>query len=776
MSEHESGAAAPDGAAPDATQLAALARALLPDAAAAGATHAAGFPLPLDWWGGLRLGPVSGRYEGAMPAPAAGRQLLDLRVDIDPRHANSPVLNRVSGDLYDSYQYRLPGRPPIAWRVYRESWIVDRPNVVWSRCAVRITGAVRYWKGTHPRTDIVLDIPWGSFTAAGPATVSLSPVGGAGQAFSCTRRSDCFREINLEVDVVSSVPPAPVLPAYDTHLHADRPAELPQRVLTIQEAYREAGIQLNVRADRTVIDDTAPEFARWSPAELHDAMETHFSQIAGTWPRWELWGLLAGEFDNPLVGGVMFDAAAAFGGAGMPPERQGFAVFRSHTWFDRLRDGAPTDAAEVEALRKWLYVWVHEAGHAFNFLHSWDKNRPDSLSWMNYDWRYDNRNGPSSFWRSFQMRFDDEELVHLRHGDRAAVIMGGDPWASGGHIEAPPGAEHLQAPPAAFATAEGTVPLELLVRSKEYFEFLEPVTVEFRLRNLLDVPIVVDARLNPSYGGLLVYVQRPGGRIVQYDPVMCQLGVEAPLVLQPAGHGPEGADRYSESVFLTYGQYGFYFDQPGEYLVRALYQGPGDLLVPSSVHRLRVGHPMSRDADRLAQDFFSYQVGMNLYLGGSASKHLESGLVVLKTVADQFQDEVAGAKAAITVARSEADAFFRLSEDRGALVKTQDAAPEAALGQTDAAVDFFRRTPAKALNLEYHELIRERAGWRDRIGDPGGARRELETLRDDLSKRGVNEAVLRDIDEAASMVGANGAAPAKRTGKRRSTAKKKRGR
>ena len=47
---------------------------------------------------------------------------------------------------------------------------------------------------------------------------------------------------------------------------------------------------------------------------------------------------------------------------------------------------------------------------------------------MNYDWRYDSTNGPDSFWSHFEFRFDDEELVHLRHGNRSAVIMGGDPW------------------------------------------------------------------------------------------------------------------------------------------------------------------------------------------------------------------------------------------------------------------------------------------------------------------------------------------------------------
>jgi hypothetical protein len=67
--------------------------------------------------------------------------------------------------------------------------------------------------------------------------------------------------------------------------------------------------------------------------------------------------------------------------------------------------------------------------HAFNFLHSWDGNRPDALSRMNYDWKYDNRNGTDFFWGNFRMLFDDKELLCMRPGDRATVIMGGEPRA-----------------------------------------------------------------------------------------------------------------------------------------------------------------------------------------------------------------------------------------------------------------------------------------------------------------------------------------------------------
>jgi len=680
------------------------------------------------------LGPVSGRYEGNRTGPTAGSRVLVLRVDIDPRYANSPVMNRISGDFYLVLPFTRPGRPSLMKRVYQESWIVDAPTVNWSRCQVVITGTVRFWKGIHPATSIRIRIPWGTLTPAGPAEVTFTGAGGSTSSYSCARKSDCFRDMTLEVDVCQSVNNAPLLPSYDTHSHPTSPTDLPRRTLTIEEAYREAGLCVSIRPNPTVIDDSAAQFNTWSEAELHDAMEVNFSQFAGAWPRWQMWGVLAGIFDSPGVGGIMFDAAAAFGGAGVPPERQGFAVFRDHQWFNNLVAN-PTNDTQDEAMRKFLYTYVHEAGHAFNFLHSWDKNRPDSLSWMNYDWRYDNRNGANSFWSNFRLRFDDEELIHLRHGDRASVIMGGDPWASGGHLETPPGA---------MSQLEGTGPVELLLRSKGYFEFMEPVSIEVRIRNLFeDLPFDLDTQLNPEYGGVTVYIRRPNGRIVEYDPIMCKLATPAIQTVQPPSQATEGEDRYSAEVFLSYGRYGFYFDEPGEYLVRAVYQGAGDLLVTSNVHRVRVGYPPSADEERLAQDFFTYEVGMSLYLGGSRSPFLSQGMDLLEDMADRYKDTLRGAKAATTVASSVARPFFHLQD--GVMTKTHDAEPEKALALTEPAVELYKREEAKSLNITYHRLVNSRVKSLEALGENDRAKKELAALHDDLEGRGVNEVVLEDI-------------------------------
>src|SRR4051794_34514768 len=72
---------------------------------------------------------VSGLYRGDMMLPQPGRFELELRIDIDPRNLVSPVMNRVSGDLFQITRTNLPGQAPQISRTYIESWIVDHPQL-----------------------------------------------------------------------------------------------------------------------------------------------------------------------------------------------------------------------------------------------------------------------------------------------------------------------------------------------------------------------------------------------------------------------------------------------------------------------------------------------------------------------------------------------------------------------------------------------------------------------------------------------------------------------
>jgi hypothetical protein len=711
-------------------------------------------PRPPEFWRCWRRRGVSGRYDGVRSGFFLLGGTLDLRVDIDQRFsAESPVMNRVSGDFYVTRFVREIGLTGLN-RTYVSSWIVDAPQVTWGFCSVTITGSVRYWQGTHPATSVSITIPW-SYGAIGTGTATFTSGGSPlGATYTLTYRSDHFREVNMEIDFCASVNAAPQVPSYGTVWHNNRPADTADRTLTIESAYRETGVGVTIDPGHAIIDDSAPGFTSWSPAELHDAMATNFSQYSGTWPSWNLWGLLAGTFETPSVGGVMFDAAAGFGGAGQAPERQGFAVFRNHTWFDDLVVGTPSNQDQARAMRQFLYTWVHEAGHAYNLLHSWNKARSSALSWMNYDWKYDQINGPDSFWAGFRFRFDDEELIHVRHGDRASVIMGGDPWASGGHLESPPGA---------MAASEPNTDVEFLVRSKTHFAFMEPVEVEFRLRNLSAASVPIDARLDPRYGTTTVFVQRPDGSRVLFETAFCVYGTPELVELEPhpSSGSPEGPDRISALVPLTFGVGGFTFDVPGPYLIRAVYQG-AQCFTTSNTHRVYVGYPTGTDEDRFAPDFFSHDVGLALALGGSMSPHLSEGLDTLRAAADRFADQELGVKAAAFVARSVGNDFYR-SDSQDVLVRHHKADPQEALAVTQGALDAYRERGAKTDNLAYTQLVDLRAQFHVDAGQPDVAANEVNALADDLQSRGANGNV---IAEVRSLAPAPGASTAKKTAKK----------
>src|SRR5687767_14265725 len=72
---------------------------------------------------------ISGTYGCADTVNFRPRIALDLRIDVDSRYANSPVLDRVSGDFFDVAWIFPGGDPSQAYpiKIYRDSWIIDNP-------------------------------------------------------------------------------------------------------------------------------------------------------------------------------------------------------------------------------------------------------------------------------------------------------------------------------------------------------------------------------------------------------------------------------------------------------------------------------------------------------------------------------------------------------------------------------------------------------------------------------------------------------------------------
>jgi hypothetical protein len=120
-----------------------------------------------------------------------------------------------------------------------------------------------------------------------------------------------------------------------------------------------------------------------------------------------------------------------------PNHRKGTAVFYN-TFISQAPSGDPAPDAWVNRMRFW--TTVHEMGHAFNLAHSWQKqhppqwgtpwiplaNEPEARSFMNYPFNVSG--GQKEFFRDFELRFSDQELLFMRHAPARFVQQGNADW------------------------------------------------------------------------------------------------------------------------------------------------------------------------------------------------------------------------------------------------------------------------------------------------------------------------------------------------------------
>ena len=273
---------------------------------------------------------VSGRY---LSTRTVWR--LELRIDVDGRRP----MRKVSGDYY-----RVSGRTVT----YFGSFVVNALRIRVTRSTVTIAGTARATFATgYPRIRVTIPrVPiWGR---PAPATIQwFSRAGRPGAKYVCRYTSRFFRTVDLEQDCEVGVRP---FASYDT---GSLPSSGPARTLSVVKSYAEAGIQMRP-AGRPNVVGAAPG-GKWSNAELHAAMERHFSLWRDV-PQWKVWLFHAMKHDlGPGLWGIMFDQRGR--------HRQGCAVF-----YQRIAGTSPVQ------LRNQLYTCVHELGHCFNLFHSFHLN------------------------------------------------------------------------------------------------------------------------------------------------------------------------------------------------------------------------------------------------------------------------------------------------------------------------------------------------------------------------------------------------------------------
>jgi hypothetical protein len=566
---------------------------------------------------------VSGRYRSA----GTGIQ-VELRVDVDGKRPTK----RVSADYYS-----VSG----ATTSYFGSMRLDQASISVTPTLVTISGTATYtWAAGAPKVTIAIPrVPGLSPNAA--ATLRHFTTGGtAGAVYVCGFVSTYFRSVLLEQDYQQGVTP---FGSYNT---GALPSGGPARNLSMFSAYAEAGIGMVSTGLNNLIANT-PANASWSDAELHSAMQANFSKWTDI-PQWAFWLMHAYLHDlGPGLYGIMFDQQGK--------QRQGSAVFYNTI-------GGTT----ADKLRLQLYCAVHETGHGFNLLHSWQKslatppapNRIDALSWMAYPWYYPNgpggANNPAAFWSNFAFQFDDLELVHLRHAFRDNVIMGGNPFATGAGLGRDAGWSDVD---------EDGSGVRLTLSASRSVPYGVPVSVDVALHGTTEAGRYVPTTLGPRPGTIDVAIGRPGGQAAAFEPLVHHCRGEEQLALLRAGDEP-----IRDSAFVHYGHEGFVFDQPGRYTLRARYVLDGSTVL-SNVVSILVQAPVSAADVEVAELVFGDEQGTLMSILGSDDPRLQNGNDALREIIERHPEHPVAAVAKIVIGTNAAREFKQIGPDGAVVVR-----------------------------------------------------------------------------------------------------------
>lgn len=417
--------------------------------------------------------------------------------------------------------------------------------------------------------------------------------------------SHYFRDVEIEIDREDG---ALVAEPYDTHSHPDRPADIPREALTLKSVFVDAGIRITrSAADNTISTSAAGPNHRWNEQELHDAMQAQWSAFANR-PQWKMWIFMAELADSDTLGGIMFD-----GDINDPNgvDRQGTAVFTKSPFFHSANGAYPqaNPPAAAAAKRELFFNLIHETGHAFNLLHSWQKmlgtpwsapawvpvsSDGRSLSWMNYPDRPTPGHNATWFYDRFRFRFDRNELLFLRHAPDRAVQMGNAAWAHN-HGRAIRG------------LVDNRLSMELRTR-KRVFELGEPVSVEMKLSNNSNEAVFVSKNLELRDGCVKIAITDPNGIRRPFLPLTHTRSLEESSALMPG-----------ESIYvnypLTYCTVGTPFTDAGAYRVEASFHNH-DGGMAAAVLQIYV-NPADPNELPIVHDLFRPDVGRAIMMGGS---------------------------------------------------------------------------------------------------------------------------------------------------------------
>ncbi|MDF9528485.1 hypothetical protein [Bacillus cereus] len=656
--------------------------------------------------------PISGLY-----AWNAQQIREEFRLDVDGRYpqmvASGTIISNLSSPIH--WIAKLTNNGPNTWTGNIRNKFLDGVQ-------------------SFPYTNVKIQVTRGSFSVQHTAEVTFLIGGETDRTRTFRFQSPYFHSVEFEFDAEEGTTP---VTTFRTHSHPDKPAFLPDETLSITEVFKRTGFDVKLSEGNNIVTrDHAGTNRKWSNQELHDAMQVYWSHFDNK-PQWSMWTFFANseaERGHDL-GGIMFDSIG-------PNHRQGTAIF-NNSFISDPPQGDSSPEAWIQRNRFWTAC--HEMGHAFNLMHSWQKHlgnpweplgrplipEPKALSFMNYPDDFDgNHDGNiQKFFKEFEYRFSDQELLFMRHAPEHFVQMGNANFGINHSFEQ------------SNDSINPSFNLELRVNRKTpVFQFLEPVVFEIKLTNTSGEPQLIKKHILSDLSGMSVIVKKQGKQGRQLLPYAQYCWKLENKVIMPG-------ESFYETVFASVGKNGWLIDEPGYYNIQVSLQINGNNIVSNNL-RLRVFPPSGYDQEFLAQDFFSEEVGRILTFDGS--HFLEKGNNILREVTEKLRDHSVALHAHIALAKPLAFDykfldFTETSNKRGA-IKIISAQPDEARKQFTSALTEHKQIAAKTLShKDYNEYMVTFSEFLSSQNENKEAAEVQNDLYQTLAERNVLDSVLQKI-------------------------------
>jgi hypothetical protein len=213
-----------------------------------------------------------------------------------------------------------------------------------------------------------------------------------------------------------------------------------------------------------------------------------------------------------------------------------------------------------------------------------------------------------------------------------------------------------------------------------------------------------------------------------------------------------------ESTYIGFGNGDHYFDQPGQYKIRAQYVASDGSRVISPVLNVRVRMPVTEADVEIGELLLGEEVGKLLYLLGSDAECLRTGSEALDLILEKHGEHPLAVYARMLKGINAERDFKHLTPDKK--LQTREARPQVSV-ELLKSVEKASAKDQGVDNVTLNMVMKCLAKAEVKAGRPAQAVKTMDRMVNLFSAKGLNKFVLETIGEQAADVKSAVAADAK---------------